>query len=115
MKKVRASLPSLKHVVITIAACLVLAVLTGRFESMILPWSLVCFGYLALVVLRNYDPVAWEAHYSPRVHVMRRDRDEVVAQLASLIAACEGGDREAIAREVKEANELLSYFTTTAR
>ncbi len=116
MRKVRRALPSIKFTAMTIAICLAIGVLlAGGLYPPALFGLVFAISFLALVTLRNYDPMSWEAFHEPQTHLIRLQRDAAEECLRSIVDAFDNNG--AISEEVDQARELLAERRppTTAR
>lgn len=107
MRKVVDSLPSVKQILITMVVCLALGVAVAGFHPKALIALAMGVLVLAMVTLRNYNPMAWEAYHDPLAHSMRLQRDKVVEQLQSIIHAHDLGDTAALSVEMGRARQLV--------
>jgi hypothetical protein len=107
MRKVFDSLPSVKQILITMAVCLALGMAVAGFHPKALIALAMGVLVLAMVTLRNYNPMAWEAYNDPLAHSMRLQRDKAAEQLRSIVHAHDLGDTTALSLEMDHARQLV--------
>lgn len=118
MRKLLKSLPTIRFMMITVIVCLVLGVMiVGGFHPKALFGLVFAILFVAMVTLRNSDPMGWEAFHEPHAHSLRLQRDAVANQLQAVVDAYESGDPALVTEQTAQARELLVDLRThtTAR
>lgn len=118
MRKLLKSLPTIRFMLITVIVCLVLGVIVvGGVHPKALFGLVFAVLFVAMVTLRNGDPMAWEAFHEPRSYSLRLQRDAMASQLQAVVDAYESGDRALVTEQTAQARKLLADLRTptTAR
>lgn len=118
MRKLLKSLPTIRFMMITVIVCLVLGVIiVGGFHPKALFGLVFAVLFVAMVTLKNSDPMAWEAIHEPRSHSLRLQCDTVANQLQAVVDAYESGDPALVTEQTAQARKLLADLRTptTAR
>ncbi len=116
VKKVVESLPSVRQVVITLLASEGFVAVTGGFDRRaIITGLLLGVLFVAILTMRNFNPVAFEAHFNPYAYEVKTRSAEVAARLQALVDAYDKGDADAVAVQVTKARAVLTerYSSST--